>query len=77
MSRANSDPPTGGELWYAANYDDATRLPNRKLFAERLDLRIARARATDGRFSIVLLEIGGLSTIRNALGCPASSWPCA
>ncbi|PRH35218.1 putative bifunctional diguanylate cyclase/phosphodiesterase [Burkholderia gladioli] len=70
MSRANSDPPTGGELWYAANYDDTTRLPNRKLFAERLDLRIARARATDGRFSIVLLEIGGLSTIRNALGLP-------
>ncbi|WP_414449258.1 putative bifunctional diguanylate cyclase/phosphodiesterase [Burkholderia sp. 22PA0099] len=70
ISRANNEPPSGGELWYAANYDDTTRLPNRKLFAERLDLRIARARATDGCFSIVLLEIGGLNTIRNALGLP-------
>ncbi|MBN3728648.1 putative bifunctional diguanylate cyclase/phosphodiesterase [Burkholderia sp. Ac-20379] len=70
VSRANNEPPSGGELWYAANYDDTTRLPNRKLFAERLDLRIARARATDGCFSIVLLEIGGLNTIRNALGLP-------
>ncbi len=70
MSRANNDPPSGGELWYAANYDGTTRLPNRKLFAERLDLRIARARATEGCFSVVLVEIGGLTTIRNALGLP-------
>ncbi|MGK8205938.1 putative bifunctional diguanylate cyclase/phosphodiesterase [Burkholderia cenocepacia] len=59
-----------GERWYASNYDDATQLPNRRLFAERLDLRIARARRTGDRFSVVMVALSGLESIRNVLGQP-------
>ncbi|MGU7782631.1 putative bifunctional diguanylate cyclase/phosphodiesterase [Burkholderia sp. PU8-34] len=58
------------ERWYASHFDDAMQLPNRRLFAERLDLRITRARAVRERFSVVMFAVSGLETIRNALGQP-------
>jgi diguanylate cyclase (GGDEF)-like protein len=64
------DQRSEGERWYASNYDDSTQLPNRRLFSERLDLRIARARTTHDRFSVVMIALSGLDTIRNALGQP-------
>ncbi|RQZ05679.1 EAL domain-containing protein [Burkholderia sp. Bp9031] len=59
-----------GERWYTLNYDGVMNLPNRRLFAERLDLRIARARSVRDRFSVVMVALSGLESIRNVLGQP-------
>ncbi|MBN3791073.1 EAL domain-containing protein [Burkholderia sp. Ac-20353] len=59
-----------GERWYALNFDAAMQLPNRRLFVERLDLRIARARRIRDRFSVVMVALSGLESIRNVLGQP-------
>ncbi|WP_179401299.1 putative bifunctional diguanylate cyclase/phosphodiesterase [Burkholderia guangdongensis] len=67
FERTNDGPPEG-ERWYAWHFDDSMQLPNRRLFTERLDLRIAKARAVNDRFSVLMIELSGLDTIRNALG---------
>ncbi|MCR4470458.1 bifunctional diguanylate cyclase/phosphodiesterase [Burkholderia sp. SCN-KJ] len=58
------------QRWYASNFADSMQLPNRRLFADRLDLRIAHAHAVRERFSVLMFALSGLETIRNVFGQP-------
>jgi diguanylate cyclase (GGDEF)-like protein len=59
-------------LWYAENHDGVTRLPNQTLFAERLDLTIARCRRGETGFTVLLAEVNSLRKLRDALGSHAA-----
>ncbi|MBB3257366.1 diguanylate cyclase (GGDEF)-like protein/PAS domain S-box-containing protein [Paraburkholderia bannensis] len=55
-------------LWYVSHHDSATRLPNRELFLERLDLSLARARRSGEPLTVLVIEIDDLQKTREALG---------
>ncbi|WP_322044583.1 putative bifunctional diguanylate cyclase/phosphodiesterase [Paraburkholderia sp. J67] len=55
-------------LWYVSNHDSATRLPNRELFLERLDLSLARSRRSGEPLTVLVIEIDDLHKTREALG---------
>ncbi|MDE1140230.1 putative bifunctional diguanylate cyclase/phosphodiesterase [Paraburkholderia tropica] len=55
-------------LWYVSYHDRATRLPNRDLFLERLDLSLARCRRADTALTVLVVEIDDLQKTREALG---------
>ncbi|WP_240160817.1 GGDEF domain-containing phosphodiesterase [Burkholderia sp. Ax-1719] len=55
-------------LWYVSHHDSATRLPNRELFLERLDLSLARARRSRQPLTVLVIEIDDLQKTREALG---------
>ncbi|WP_027819868.1 putative bifunctional diguanylate cyclase/phosphodiesterase [Paraburkholderia bannensis] len=55
-------------LWYVSNHDSATRLPNRELFLERLDLSLARSRRSGEPLTVLVIEIDDLQKTREALG---------
>ncbi|RFU46225.1 bifunctional diguanylate cyclase/phosphodiesterase [Paraburkholderia sp. DHOC27] len=59
-------------LWYVSNHDGVTRLPNQTLFAERLDLTIARCRRDTTGFTVLLAELNSLRKLRDALGSHAA-----
>jgi len=58
-------------LWYVAHHDGVTRLPNQTLFAERLELTIARCRRGGG-FTVLIAELDHLRKLRDALGLHAA-----
>ncbi|HKC19458.1 MAG TPA: sensor domain-containing diguanylate cyclase, partial [Candidatus Dormibacteraeota bacterium] len=51
-----------------ASHDPLTRLFNRRLFVERLELEIARAQQSGGSFSIVFLDVNQLKRINDTYG---------
>jgi diguanylate cyclase (GGDEF)-like protein len=55
-------------LWYVSHHDGITRLPNQTLFAEGLDLTIARCRRDGTGFTVFLAELDSLRELRDALG---------
>jgi diguanylate cyclase len=55
-------------LWYVSHHDRATRLPNRELFLERLDLSLARSRRSGEPLTVLVVEIDDLQKTREALG---------
>ncbi|HEV3429957.1 MAG TPA: EAL domain-containing protein [Paraburkholderia sp.] len=55
-------------LWYVSHHDSATRLPNRELFLERLDLSLARSRRSGEPLTVLVIEIDDLQKTREALG---------
>ncbi|MCC2981061.1 putative bifunctional diguanylate cyclase/phosphodiesterase [Sphingomonas sp. IC4-52] len=56
------------ELRFAAHYDPLTQLPNRLLFAERLDAALANARQGDGRVGLIVFDVDRFKTINDSLG---------
>jgi diguanylate cyclase (GGDEF)-like protein len=59
-------------LWYVSHHDGVTRLPNQTLFAERLDLTVARCRRDGTGFAVLLVELNSLRKLRDALGSYAA-----
>jgi diguanylate cyclase len=59
---------TEARLWYVSNHDPATRLPNRELFVERLELALLRSRREDRPLAVCVVEIDDLHATRAALG---------
>ena len=53
---------------WAANHDGLTGLPNRMLFQKRVDSAIEQARAADGRFALLLLDVDDFKRINDTLG---------
>lgn len=57
-----------GALRRAAHYDALTRLPNRVLFAERLELALATTRTRGGHVGLVVLDVDRFKTINDNFG---------
>ncbi len=56
------------ELAKLANYDALTGLPNRALFADRLEQAISKCQRQDGYAALVYLDLDGFKLINDSLG---------
>jgi len=55
-------------IWYEANYDSLTHLPNRRLFQERLQQEVLRANRMGSRVVLLYLDLDGFKEVNDALG---------
>lgn len=56
------------QLQYLAQYDALTRLPNRKLFEDRLDSAMARARRSPAGFSLLYIDLDKFKAVNDQFG---------
>lgn len=56
------------QLWFLANHDVLTRLPNRNLFMNRMEHAIARAQRQGRNFGILFLDLNGFKQINDFHG---------
>jgi diguanylate cyclase (GGDEF)-like protein/PAS domain S-box-containing protein len=56
------------QVWYQANYDALTDLPNRNLFHDRLDQAIAQAARTQGQLALLFVDLDGFKEVNDTLG---------
>jgi len=55
-------------LEYLAHYDQLTKLPNRMLFNDRLNVAIARAERHKDRLAIMYIDLDGFKQVNDTLG---------
>ncbi|MCH8237455.1 MAG: EAL domain-containing protein [Proteobacteria bacterium] len=55
-------------LRYLATRDPLTRMPNRRLFTERLEEAIAQADESGGKFAVLFLDLDHFKNINDAMG---------
>lgn len=56
------------EIRYLAHHDALTSLPNRTLYAERVDRAVARAKRSDKPFALMFVDLDKFKPINDALG---------
>ncbi len=56
------------DLWRTANHDALTGLPNRVLFQLRLDQALQAARQSEGRVSLLLIDLDDFKDVNDSLG---------
>lgn len=56
------------DLWFMANHDSLTLLPNRNLFMNRMEQAIARAQRQGRNFGILFLDLNGFKQINDSYG---------
>jgi diguanylate cyclase (GGDEF)-like protein/PAS domain S-box-containing protein len=57
-------------IWYEANYDALTHLPNRRLFQERLKQEVLRANRLSTKVILLYLDLDGFKEVNDAMGHP-------
>ncbi len=55
-------------IWFEANYDALTLLPNRRLFQERLQQEIHRANRVESKVIMLYLDLDGFKEVNDAVG---------
>ncbi|MGV3591955.1 MAG: putative bifunctional diguanylate cyclase/phosphodiesterase [Gammaproteobacteria bacterium] len=55
-------------IWRLANYDKLTGLPNRSMFAERLEHEVRRAHRTGRKLALLFLDLDGFKEVNDNLG---------
>ncbi len=61
-------PESQEELRYLANHDSLTGLPNRRLFLDRLNQAIRRARRSDRRLAIYFMDLDRFKEVNDSFG---------
>ncbi len=56
------------ELQYLANHDSLTRLPNRRLFIDRLNKAITQAETSNKSIMVAMLDLDGFKKVNDTLG---------
>ncbi|MBP8306405.1 MAG: EAL domain-containing protein, partial [Burkholderiaceae bacterium] len=55
-------------IWSQANHDELTRLPNRRLFTERLEGELARASRSGKLLALMFIDLDRFKAVNDALG---------
>ncbi|MBV8910608.1 MAG: diguanylate cyclase, partial [Gammaproteobacteria bacterium] len=55
-------------IWRQANYDDLTELPNRRMFRDRLEQALKKARRTRLPLALMLIDLDGFKQINDTRG---------
>lgn len=55
-------------LWWAANHDPVTSLPNRLLFEDRIGIAVNRAKRDNSAFALLIIEISDIARIMERSG---------
>ncbi len=56
------------EIWHHANFDPLTRLPNRRLFSDRVDQAIKQARRSNHGLALFLMDLDRFKHVNDTLG---------
>lgn len=56
------------EITFKAFHDELTRLPNRTLFLDRLEIAIANARRSQSMLAVLFLDLDGMKNINDTFG---------
>jgi len=59
---------TERRLWWAANHDPVTSLPNRLLFEDRIGVAVRKARRDQSRFALIIIEIADFARLSDNAG---------
>ena len=67
-NRRQADKKSKQDLWFLANHDALTQLPNRNLFMNRVEQAIARAHRQSTHFGILFIDLNGFKHINDTHG---------
>ncbi|POZ50577.1 sensor domain-containing protein [Methylovulum psychrotolerans] len=55
-------------IWHQANYDILTELPNRRLFQDRLDQEIKKAKRSEALIAVLFIDLDNFKEVNDTLG---------